>query len=82
MADTIDPITGKVVLNLIARSHVSRLVLQSLLSVLIRSNPPLAEMVVHDLEQRMANTREPELREYMETAIGEVMSAAVASRAK
>jgi hypothetical protein len=82
MADTIDPVTGKVVLNLISRTHVSRLVLQSLLTVLIKANPQLGEMVVQDLERRMEVAREPELREYMEQAIGEVLTASVASRAK
>ena len=82
MADTIDPVTGKVVLNLITRTHVSKLVLQSLLTVLIKTNPPLAEMVVHDLERRRDAAREPELREYMEAAIGEVLAASLAARAK
>jgi hypothetical protein len=82
MADSIDPVTGKVVLNLITRTHVSRLVLQSLLTVLIRANPNLGEMVVHDLERRMEAAREPELREYTEQAIGEVLAASVAARAK
>jgi hypothetical protein len=82
MADTIDPVTGKVILNLISRTHVSRLVLQSLLIVLIKANPPLAEMVVQDLERRWDAALEPELREYMELAIGEVLAASVAARAK
>ena len=82
MADTIDPVTGKVVLNLVTRTHVCRLVLQSLLTVLINANPPLAEMLVQDLERRRDAAREPELREYMELAIGEVLDASVAARAK
>jgi hypothetical protein len=65
MADTIDPVTGKVILNLISRTHVSRLVLQSLLSVLIKANPQLAEMVIQDLERHRDAAREPELREYV-----------------
>jgi hypothetical protein len=81
MADTIDPVTGKVVLNLITRTHVSRMVLQSLLTVLIRSNPQLAEMVVEDLEKRKQAARQPEMREYLELAAGEVMSALAAVRA-
>jgi len=82
MADTIDPVTGKVVLNLITRTHVSRLVLQSLLAVLIRANPGLAETVVQDLERRMDAAEEPEMREYVELAMGEVLAASVAARAK
>lgn len=82
MADTIDPVTGKVILNLINRTHVSRLVLQSLLTILIKANPPLAEMIVQDLERRRDAAAEAELREYMETAIGEVMVASLAARAK
>jgi hypothetical protein len=82
MADTIDPVTGKVILNLINRTHVSRLVLQSLLTVLIKANPQLAEMVVGDLERRRDAAREPELREYMEAAIGEVLAVSVAAHAK
>jgi hypothetical protein len=82
MADTIDPVTGKVVLNLITRTHVSRLVQQSLLAVLIRGNPQIAEMVVQDLEMRRDAARESELREYIELAIGEVLDASVAARAK
>ncbi|HEV3112601.1 MAG TPA: hypothetical protein VGY99_19105 [Candidatus Binataceae bacterium] len=82
MSDTIDPVTGKVVLNLISRTHVSRLVLQSLLTVLIKANQQLAEMVVQDLERRRDATREPELRDYMELAIGEVLDASVAAHAK
>ncbi|HKD65354.1 MAG TPA: hypothetical protein VKB84_00840 [Candidatus Binataceae bacterium] len=82
MADTIDPVTGKVVLNLITRTHVSRLVLQSLLAVLIRANPGLAETVVQDLERRMDAAKEPEMREYVELAMGEVLAASVAARAK
>ena len=82
MADTIDPVTGKVVLNLITRTHVSRLVLQSLLAVLIRANPGLAETVVQDLERCMDAAEEPEMREYVELAMGEVLAASVAARAK
>ncbi len=82
MADTIDPVTGKVVLNLITRTHVSRMVLQSLLTVLIRSNPQLAETVVEDLEKRKQAARQPEMREYLELAAGEVMSALAAVRAR
>ncbi|MGO9057841.1 MAG: hypothetical protein ACLQU2_10725 [Candidatus Binataceae bacterium] len=82
MADTIDPITGKVVLNLINRTHVSRVLLQSLLTVLIKANPQLGEMIVADLERRRDFAKEADLREYMELAIGDVMEAAVASRAK
>jgi hypothetical protein len=82
MADTIDPVTGKVVLNLITRTHVSRLVLQSLLTVLIKSNPQLAEMVVQDLESRRAVAAEVQLREYFELAIGEVLAATAGVRVK
>ena len=82
MADTIDSVTGKVVLNLINRTHVSRLVLQSLLTVLIKANPQLTQMVVEDLESRRDVAREPQLREYMELAIGEVLDASVAAHAK
>jgi hypothetical protein len=82
MADAIDPVTGKVILNLISRTHVSRVLLQSLLSVMIRANPQLAEMVVHDLERRRDVTAEPEMREYFELAIGDVLAASVAARAK
>lgn len=82
MADTIDPVTGKVVLNLITRTHVSRLVLQSLLAVLIRGNPQIVDMVVQDLEMRRDAAGESQLREYVELAIGEVLDAAVAARAK
>ncbi len=81
MADTIDPVTGKVVLNLITRTHVSRMVVQSLLTVLIRSNPQLAEAVVEDLDKRKQAARQSEMREYLELAIGEVMSALAAVRA-
>ncbi len=81
MADSIDPVTGKVVLNLITRTHVSRLVLQSVLTVLIRSNPQVAEMVVQDLERRRDAAAEAQLREYLEMAIGEVLDAGVAARA-
>ncbi len=81
MADTIDPVTGKVVLNLITRTHVSRLVLQSLLTVLTRANPQLPEMIAGDLERRKGAAREPELREYFELAIGEVLAAAAGARA-
>ncbi len=82
MPDLIDPVTGKVVLNLITRTHVSRMVLQSLITVLTRSNPQIAEMIVQDLEARKQSASEPDLREYLDLAIGEVLSAAVASRAK
>jgi flagellar motor component MotA len=82
MADTIDPLTGKVVLNLVTRTHVNRIVLQSLLSVMIRNNPKLAEMMLQDLEKRKDAAQQPELREYIELAIGEVLSASVASRVK
>jgi hypothetical protein len=82
MADTIDPVTGKVVLNLITRTHVSKLVLQSLLAVLIKSNPQIAEMMVQDLERRRDAAREAELREYIELAIGEVLDASVAARVR
>jgi hypothetical protein len=82
MADTIDPVTGKVVLNLITRTHVSRLVMQSLLTALIKTNPHLAGIVVEDLERRRDAAREPQLREYIELAIGEVLDASVAARAK
>jgi hypothetical protein len=82
MAETIDPITGKVILNLIKRTHVSRVLLQSLLTALIRANPQLGEMIVADLERRRDCAKEADLREYMELAIGDVMEAAVASRAK
>jgi hypothetical protein len=82
MADTIDPVTGKVVLNLITRTHVSRTVLQSLLTVLFRTNPKIAELMVDDLEMRKQAAREPELQEYIELAIGEVLGAVAATRAK
>ncbi len=82
MADTIDPVTGKVILNLIARTHVTRVLLQSLLAVLIKANPHLSEMVVDDLEKRRDATQEPDLREYIEIAIDEVLAAAVAACAK
>lgn len=82
MADTIDPVTGKVVLNLITRTHVSRTVLQSLLTVLFRTNPKIAELMVDDLELRKQAAREPELQEYIELAIGEVLGAVAATRAK
>jgi len=82
VADSIDPVTGKVVLNLITRTHVSRLVLQSLLTVLIRSNPQLADRVVQDLERRREAAVEAQLREYIELAIGEVTDAGAAARAK
>jgi hypothetical protein len=82
MADTIDPVTGKVVLNLINRTHVSRLVLQSLLTVLIKANPQIAEMVVQDLEGRRDVTADAQLREYYELATGEVLAALAAVRAK
>ncbi len=41
MVDNIDPVTGKVILNLITRTHVSRVLLQSMLTALIKSNPQL-----------------------------------------
>ncbi|GEM_PF-5578979 len=82
MADTIDPVTGRVVLNLVTRTHVSRIVLQSLLRVIIRNTPGIAEMMLDDLERRKDAAPQPELREYIDLAIGEVMSASVASRAK
>jgi len=82
MADTIDPVTGKIVLNLITRTHVSRLVLQSLLTVLIKGNPQIADMVVENLERRRDGALEAELREYIELAIGEVLDASVAARAR
>ena len=61
MAETIDPVTGKVVLNLITRTHVSRLVLQSLLTVLVKTNPQLAGMVIEDLERRREAARDPNI---------------------
>jgi hypothetical protein len=82
MADTIDPVTGRGVLNLVTRTHVSRIVLQSLLSVIIRNNPNIAEMMLQDLEKRKEAAPQSEMREYIELAIGEVLSASVASRAK
>ncbi|HXR36118.1 MAG TPA: hypothetical protein VN754_09240 [Candidatus Binataceae bacterium] len=82
MADTIDPVTGKVILNLITRTHVSRVLLQSLVTVLIKSNPQLGEMIVHDLERRRDVAKESDLREYMELAIDEVLTASVAAHAK
>jgi hypothetical protein len=82
MADTIDPVTGQVVLNLITRTHVSRLVLQSLLTVLIRANPQMADMVIGNLERSKEAAREPQLREYIEMAIGEVHDASMAAAAK
>ena len=82
MADTIDPITGKVVLNLITRTHVSRLIVQSLLTVMIRANPQLAEVIVQDLQRHQDITAEAEMREYFDLAIGEVIQASVAARAK
>jgi hypothetical protein len=82
MADTIDPVTGKVVLNLITRTHVSRLILQSLLTVMIKSNPQLAEMVVNDLDGRREAAAEPQLREYFELAIGEVLGALAGAHVK
>jgi len=82
MADTIDPVTGKIVLNLITRTHVSRLVLQSLLTVLIKGNPQIADMVVENLQRRRDGALEAELREYIELAIGEVLDASVAARAR
>jgi len=82
MAETIDPITGKVILNLINRTHVSRVLLQSLLTALIKANPKLGEMIAADLERRRDFAKEADLREYMELAIGDVMEASVAARAK
>ena len=82
MADTIDPVTGKVILNLITRTHVSRALLQSLLTVLIKANPQLGEMMVHDLERRRDAAKESDLREYMELAIDEVLTASVAAHAR
>jgi len=82
MADTIDPVSGKVVLNLITRTHVSRLVLQSLMTVLIGTNPQTSDMVLRDLERRLEAAREPQLREYLELAIGEVLDASAAAAAK
>jgi hypothetical protein len=82
MADTIDPVTGKVILNLITRTHVSRVLLQSLVTVLIKANPQLGEMIVNDLERRRDVTKESDLREYMELAIDEVLTASVAAHAR
>jgi hypothetical protein len=82
MADTIDPVTGKVILNLITRTHVSRVLLQSLVTVLIKANPQLGEMIVHDLERRRDVAKESDLREYMDLAIDEVLTASVAVHAK
>jgi hypothetical protein len=82
MADTIDPVTGKVILNLITRTHVSRVLLQSLVTVLIQANPQLGEMIVHDLERRRDVAKETDLREYMELAINEVLTASVAAHAR
>jgi hypothetical protein len=81
MADMIDPVTGKVILNLITRTHVSRVLLQSLLTVLIKTNPQLGEMIVQDLERRRDVAKETDLREYMELAIDEVLAASVAAHA-
>jgi hypothetical protein len=82
MADNIDPVTGKIILNLITRTHVSRVLLQSLLTALIKANPQLGPMIVEDLERRRDFAKEADLREYVELAIGEVMEASVAARAK
>jgi hypothetical protein len=82
MADTIDSVTGKVILNLITRTHVSRVLLQSLVTVLIKANPQLGEMIVNDLERRREAAKESDLREYMELAIDEVLTASVAAHAK
>jgi hypothetical protein len=82
MADTIDPVTGKVILNLITRTHVSRVLLQSLLTVLIKANPQLGEMIVNDLERRRDVAKDADLREYTELAIDEVLAAAVAAHAR
>lgn len=82
MADAIDPVTGKVILNLITRTHVSRVLLQSLLTVILKANPQLGEMIVHDLERRRDVAKESDLREYMELAIDEVLAASVAAHAK
>jgi hypothetical protein len=82
MADTIDPVTGKVILNLITRTHVSRVLLQSLLTVLIKANPQFGEMLVHDLERRRDVAKEADLREYTELAIDEVLAASVAAHAR
>ena len=82
MADNIDPVTGKVILNLITRTHVNRVLLQSLLTALIKANPQLGAMMVEDLERRRDFAKEADLREYMELAIGDVMEASVAAVAK
>jgi hypothetical protein len=82
MADTIDPVTGKVIVNLITRTHVSRVLLQSLLTVLIKSNPQVGPMIAEDLQRRLDFAKEPDLREYLELAIGDVFEASVAARAK
>ncbi len=82
MADTIDPVTGKVILNLITRTHVSRVLLQSLLTALIKSTPQLGAMIVEDLERRRGFAKDADLRDYMELAISDVMEASVAASAK
>ena len=41
-----------------------------------------SETVVQDLERRMDAAKEPEMREYVELAMGEVLAASVAARAK
>lgn len=82
MVDNIDPVTGKVILNLITRTHVSRVLLQSMLTALIKSNPQLGAMIIEDLERRRDVAKEADLREYIELAIADVMEASVASSAK
>ena len=56
--------------------------MQSLLTVLIKANPQLGEMIVHDLERRRDVAKESDLREYMELAIDEVLTASVAAHAR
>lgn len=82
MADNIDPVTGKVILNLITRTHASRVLLQSMLTALIKSNPQLGAMIVEDLKRRRDFAKEADLREYFELAIADVMEASVAATAK
>lgn len=82
MDDTIDAVTGKVILNLITRTHVSRVLLQSLLTVLIRANPQLSDLVVSDLERRRDLAKETDLREYIELAICDALEASLVARAK
>ena len=48
----------------------------------IKANPQLGAMIVEDLERRRDFAKETDLREYMELAIGDVMEASVAARAK